>query len=114
MTAEELARQGKRDKMARYHTPMQKVRFPNRTINYTSISSDKPVIVKNNYQSFTPGIPNSPQRSANIYGGMKYVTAHPAASDAPSGHDALYASLKHQLGPRQTKLANITPFKRRM
>ena len=80
--------------MARYHTPLQKVRFPNRTINYTSVSSDKPNIVMNTYQTLTPGIPNSPKGRSNIYSGFKNI-AYPVGSDVPSGHDALYNSLKH-------------------
>ena len=63
--------------MARYHTPLQKVRFPNRTINFTSVSSDKPHITKNNYHTLTPGIPNSPGHSA-IQSGVKYLNYQPA------------------------------------
>ena len=81
--------------MARYHTPLQKVRFPNRTINYTSVSSDKPHIVKNNYQTLTPGITNSPGRTTTE-SGVKYLgLGYPTGPDVPSGHDALYNSLKH-------------------
>ena len=70
------------------------MRFPNRTINYTSVSTDKPNIVKNTYQTLTPGIPNSPQGRSTIHSGVKYL-GYPAGSDVPSGHDALYNSLKH-------------------